>query len=72
MLAGFDDKSAYALCTFTFTAGPGATPIVFEGRTPGTIVPPRGPTDFGWDPMYGVLDSCALARASGFLCGDVP
>ena len=52
MLHGFDDKSAYALCTFTFCAGPAATPIVFEGRTDGRIVPARGPTNFGWDPVF--------------------
>ena len=25
---------------------------VFEGRTNGTIVDPRGPRDFGWDPCF--------------------
>ena len=33
MLAGFEDKSAYALCTFAYSSGPGAEPILFEGRT---------------------------------------
>ena len=33
MLAGFEDKSAYALCTFAYSTGPGAEPILFEGRT---------------------------------------
>ena len=33
MLVGFEDKSAYALCTFSFTAGPGHQPIIFAGRT---------------------------------------
>ena len=27
-------------------------PVVFDGRTPGKIVPARGPTDFGWDPGF--------------------
>ncbi|RHZ89189.1 hypothetical protein Glove_18g102 [Diversispora epigaea] len=52
MLAGFEDKSAYALCTFAYSTGPGSEPILFEGRTEGKIVPPRGPTDFGWDPIF--------------------
>lgn len=33
MLAGFEDKSAYALCTFAYSAGPDSEPILFEGRT---------------------------------------
>ncbi|ORX99178.1 inosine triphosphate pyrophosphatase-like protein [Basidiobolus meristosporus CBS 931.73] len=52
MLAGFEDKSGYALCTFAYCQGPGHEPIVFEGRTDGIIVPPRGPNDFGWDPIF--------------------
>jgi len=52
MLAGFEDKSAYALCTFAYSTGPGAEPILFEGRTNGKIVPARGPKNFGWDPIF--------------------
>ena len=26
--------------------------MTFDGRTPGTIVGARGPTDFGWDPVF--------------------
>ena len=48
MLAGFEDKSAYALCVFSFTAGPGQEIYVFRGETPGKIVPKRGNNDFGW------------------------
>jgi len=33
MLDGFDDRSAYALCTFGFTTGPNDKVILFEGRT---------------------------------------
>jgi inosine triphosphate pyrophosphatase len=33
LLAGFEDKSAYALCTFAYSSGPDAEPILFEGRT---------------------------------------
>lgn len=25
---------------------------MFDGRTEGTIVSPRGPTNFGWDPIF--------------------
>ena len=28
------------------------TSQIFDGRTPGKIVPPRGPSDFGWDPVF--------------------
>lgn len=48
----YEDKSAYALCTFAFCAGPGVEPVLFEGRTEGNIVSPRGPRDFGWDPVF--------------------
>ena len=52
LLAAYDDKSAYAQCIFAFSLGPGQKPVVFDGRTPGKIVPARGPTDFGWDPVF--------------------
>jgi inosine triphosphate pyrophosphatase len=48
MLAGYEDKSAYAQCIFAYCEGPGVEPIVFVGKTEGKIVPARGPTDFGW------------------------
>ncbi|KIK62933.1 hypothetical protein GYMLUDRAFT_41211 [Collybiopsis luxurians FD-317 M1] len=52
MLLGFETKKAWALCTFAYCAGPGHEPILFEGRTDGTIVPARGPAKFGWDPVF--------------------
>ncbi|KAK1050677.1 nucleoside triphosphate pyrophosphohydrolase ham1 [Friedmanniomyces endolithicus] len=52
LLAGFDDKSAQAVCTFAYCEGLGHEPIVFQGRTDGKIVPARGPTDFGWDACF--------------------
>ena len=52
LLAGFEDKSAYAQCVFAHAVGPGVEPTVFVGRTPGKIVPPRGPIAFGWDPVF--------------------
>ena len=52
IIKAYDDKSAYALCVFAYCHGPGHEPIVFEGKTHGRIVPARGPTDFGWDPVF--------------------
>jgi inosine triphosphate pyrophosphatase len=52
MLAAYEDKSAEAVCTFGYCAGPGQDPILFEGRTAGNIVPARGPTTFGWDAVF--------------------
>nr|XP_011457787.1 PREDICTED: inosine triphosphate pyrophosphatase isoform X1 [Fragaria vesca subsp. vesca] len=52
MLMAYEDKSAYALCAFSFAIGPDAEPIAFLGKTPGKIVPARGPNDFGWDPIF--------------------
>ncbi len=57
MLAGFEDKSAAAVCMFGYADGSldkdgKPNVIVFEGKTPGKIVEPRGPRDFGWDPCF--------------------
>ncbi|GAA6005211.1 hypothetical protein JCM10207_002899 [Rhodosporidiobolus poonsookiae] len=52
MLVGFPSKKATAICTFAYSAGPGSEPILFEGTTDGKIVPARGPTNFGWDPVF--------------------
>uniref|UniRef100_A0A2N9EN76 Uncharacterized protein n=1 Tax=Fagus sylvatica TaxID=28930 RepID=A0A2N9EN76_FAGSY len=52
LLMAYEDKSGYALCAFSFAFGPNAEPITFLGKTPGKIVPPRGPNDFGWDPIF--------------------
>eukprot|EP00158_Paraphelidium_tribonemae_P005491 Partr_v1_DN27371_c3_g1_i1_m46265 putative Pyrophosphatase that hydrolyzes non-canonical purine nucleotides such as inosine triphosphate (ITP), deoxyinosine triphosphate (dITP) or xanthosine 5'-triphosphate (XTP) to their respective monophosphate derivatives. The enzyme does not distinguish between the deoxy- and ribose forms. Probably excludes non-canonical purines from RNA and DNA precursor pools, thus preventing their incorporation into RNA and DNA and avoiding chromosomal lesions (By similari len=55
MLAAYEDKSAYALCIVALSP-PGQTsyvkPMIFEGRTDGKIVSARGPTSFGWDPIF--------------------
>lgn len=53
MLAGFDDKTAEAVCIFAYSSEePGSEVKLFVGRTAGTIVEPRGPADFGWDPCF--------------------
>jgi inosine triphosphate pyrophosphatase len=51
MLDGFDDKSVTALCSIGYCE-PGEEPICFEGEIKGTIVPPKGNSDFGWDPIF--------------------
>uniref|UniRef100_A0A2K6GP71 Inosine triphosphate pyrophosphatase n=1 Tax=Propithecus coquereli TaxID=379532 RepID=A0A2K6GP71_PROCO len=53
LLAGHEDKSAYALCTFALSTGDPSEPVhLFRGRTSGQIVVPRGSRDFGWDPCF--------------------
>jgi inosine triphosphate pyrophosphatase len=52
MLAGYEDKSAYAQTVVAFTPGPNVAPVLFEGITKGRIVPPRGSLEFGWDPIF--------------------
>jgi inosine triphosphate pyrophosphatase len=52
MLVAYEDKSAYAQTVVAFCKGPGHEPVIFDGRTSGTIVPPRGALDFGWDPIF--------------------
>ncbi|KAG5875534.1 hypothetical protein JTB14_021585 [Gonioctena quinquepunctata] len=53
MLKGFEDKSAQAVCTFAYHPGGGSDEVLlFQGRTDGEIVSPRGPRDFGWDSCF--------------------
>jgi inosine triphosphate pyrophosphatase len=33
LLMAYDDKSAYALCVFSFAIGPNSEPITFSGKT---------------------------------------
>lgn len=49
---GSPDTRAWALCTFAYSDGPNAEPLLFEGRTDGHIVPARGSKQFGWDPVF--------------------
>lgn len=65
MLVGFESKAATAICTFAYSAGPGSEPLIFEGRTEGQIVPARGATRFGWDPVFlpdGFDTTCVSVR----------
>ncbi|KAJ3088892.1 nucleoside triphosphate pyrophosphohydrolase ham1, partial [Quaeritorhiza haematococci] len=53
MLDGFEgNRDATALCTFAYCPGPGKEVLLFEGKTEGRIVRPRGPNSFGWDPVF--------------------
>lgn len=56
LLSGWEDKSARAVCTLAFAEGANEPPVIFQGITEGTIVEPRGPRDFGWDPIFQPLD----------------
>lgn len=63
MLAGFDNKKAYAQTVFAFTTGPDQPVHVFDGRTEGQIVPARGPNDFGWDPIFEPVGGAGMTYA---------
>lgn len=64
MLDGFTDRSAYAQCIFAYCdGGAHAEPLLFVGRCPGHIVRPRGPTTFGWDPVFQPDESNGLTYA---------
>lgn len=52
MLDGFDDRTGYAQTIVAYTSGPDDEVHLFEGRTDGKIVSPRGSLDFGWDPIF--------------------
>lgn len=52
MIAFSQDKTAYAQTVVAFCPGPEKQVTVFDGRTMGKIVPPRGSLDFGWDPVF--------------------
>lgn len=53
LLAGFEDKSADAVCTFAYYSGEEEDDVMlFQGRTRGQIVEPRGSRDFGWDACF--------------------
>ena len=56
LLAGHENKSAKAVCTFALSKGPGHEPVLFQGITEGRIVPARGPGKFG-----ACSASCAMS-----------
>ena len=55
LLADFEDKTGYALCTFGYCDSEDGEVLIFEGKTDGTIVSPKGSRDFGWDPVFQVM-----------------
>ena len=52
LLSAYKDKTAYAQCIFAFAKDSESEPELFIGQTPGSIVPARGATTFGWDPIF--------------------
>lgn len=52
MLNAFSDKTGYAQCILGMRKDKLEEPKLFIGRTQGEIVPPRGPNNFGWDPIF--------------------
>jgi inosine triphosphate pyrophosphatase len=55
LLQPYEDKGAVAICTFALSTGPGAEPIIFQGRTSGRIVPARGQSNYpgkSWDSIF--------------------
>ncbi|KAJ3630030.1 hypothetical protein Zmor_028503 [Zophobas morio] len=52
LLAAYKDKTAYAVCIFAYSPSPSSEPVLFIGKTEGTIVPSQGPSNFGWDPIF--------------------
>ena len=63
MISFSEDKSGYAQTVVGFCLGPGNDVVVFDGRTKGTIVPARGPLDFGWDPIFQPDEGSGLTYA---------
>ncbi|XP_018496665.1 inosine triphosphate pyrophosphatase [Galendromus occidentalis] len=56
LLAGFEDKTAEAVCTFAYCESEESGVRLFRGVTEGEIVSPRGSQDFGWDACFQPKD----------------
>lgn len=52
MLKGQEDKTAVAVTRLALWDVESQKPVVFEGRTTGRIVAPRGRLHFGWDSIF--------------------
>ncbi|TIB01807.1 hypothetical protein E3P89_00775 [Wallemia ichthyophaga] len=52
LLHGFNNNKAHAVCTFAYSPDSNTDPVIFQGKTYGNIVQPRGDTAFGWDPIF--------------------
>ncbi|CUS21358.1 LAQU0S03e00738g1_1 [Lachancea quebecensis] len=55
MLDGFENKGAEAVTTVAYGDSEGKIHI-FQGRTKGKIVEPRGPPTFGWDCLFEPIE----------------
>ncbi|KZF19162.1 Ham1-like protein [Xylona heveae TC161] len=63
LLVPHENKTAEAVCTLGYSSGPGAEPIIFQGKLVGQIVPARGVSSFGWEPIFE-FDGETLAEMS--------
>uniref|UniRef100_A0A5S6QFV2 Inosine triphosphate pyrophosphatase n=1 Tax=Trichuris muris TaxID=70415 RepID=A0A5S6QFV2_TRIMR len=52
LLDGWEDKSAYALCTYAYKDASSSEVRLIQGKVAGTIVQPRGESNFGWDACF--------------------
>ena len=52
LLMAYSDKRAVAKCIFAYKNCKGEPIHTFTGSVNGTIVEPRGPLNFGWDPIF--------------------
>lgn len=54
MISGFENKGAVAKCIIVFAIRKGSCfeYTTIQGATCGTIVKPRGASNFGWDPIF--------------------
>ncbi|CDW59623.1 inosine triphosphate pyrophosphatase [Trichuris trichiura] len=52
MLNAWEDKSAYALCTYAYKDESSNQVHLIQGKVAGTIVKPRGTSNFGWDACF--------------------
>ena len=52
LLMAYEDKSAIAKCIFGYKECNGSPIHIFTGNVYGSIVAPRGPLNFGWDPIF--------------------
>ena len=52
LLMAYEDKSAVAQCIFAYKNSKDEPIQLLTGKVNGTIVPARGPNNFGWDPIF--------------------
>lgn len=66
ILAGFEDKSAFAQCIFALAKGESKNDVaLFVGQCHGHIVPQRGELGFGWDPIFQPTEGGTLGSPAG-------